>query len=62
MNRKRITPGIIVLGLLCLMYMITYIDRVNISTAANAIKKELGLPVHRQRTILSARYSDSHLI
>ncbi len=32
-----------VLFLLCLMYMITYIDRVNISTAAIVFKGELGL-------------------
>jgi MFS family permease len=32
-----------VLGLLCLMYLITYIDRVNIATAASEIKKELQL-------------------
>ena len=32
-----------VLFLLCLMYMITYIDRVNISTAALVFKGELGL-------------------
>jgi sugar phosphate permease len=32
-----------VLALLCLMYMITYIDRVNISTAAIDFRKELNL-------------------
>ncbi len=32
-----------VLFLLCLMYGITYIDRVNIATAAGAIQKEFGL-------------------
>ena len=32
-----------VIFLLCLMYMITYVDRVNISTAAIVFKKELGL-------------------
>ncbi len=32
-----------VLWLLCLMYLILYVDRVNISTAAPLIKKELGL-------------------
>ena len=32
-----------VLALLCLMYMITYIDRVNISTAAGVFRKELNL-------------------
>jgi sugar phosphate permease len=43
MKRLRLTPPTIVLGLLCLMYLITYIDRVNLSTAADAIKRELGL-------------------
>lgn len=33
----------ITLGIICLMYLVTYIDRVNISTAAGAIKKDLGL-------------------
>jgi len=33
----------IVLGLLCLMYFITYVDRVNIATAATAIKNEFAI-------------------
>ena len=33
----------VVLGLLCLMYMITYIDRSNLATAGGAIRKDLGL-------------------
>jgi MFS family permease len=33
----------IVLGLLCLMYLITYVDRVNIGTAATDIRRELHL-------------------
>ncbi|MBV8891539.1 MAG: hypothetical protein JO266_06110, partial [Acidobacteria bacterium] len=32
-----------VLLLLCLMYLIFYVDRVNISTAAPLIKRDLGL-------------------
>ena len=32
-----------VLLLLCLMYMLFYVDRVNISTAAPLIKSDLGL-------------------
>jgi sugar phosphate permease len=32
-----------VLVLLCLMYFITYVDRVNVSTAATAFKQEFGL-------------------
>jgi sugar phosphate permease len=43
MAARRFRPTHIVLGLLCLMYMITYIDRVNISTALDAIKRELHL-------------------
>jgi MFS family permease len=33
----------VVLGLLCLMYLITYVDRVNIATAASEIRRDLGL-------------------
>src|SRR5260221_6135622 len=40
---KRPKPTVVVLGLLCVMYLITYVDRVNISTAADAIKRELQL-------------------
>ena len=40
---KRPKPTTVVLGLLCVMYMITYVDRVNISTAADSIKRELAL-------------------
>src|SRR5260221_6393014 len=36
-------PSTIVLSLLCGMYFITYVDRVNIATAATAIKAEFGL-------------------
>ena len=36
-------PTRLVLFLLCLMYFITYIDRVNVSTAAGAFRKELHL-------------------
>src|ERR1700704_5306940 len=31
-----------ILGLICLMYLITYLDRVNISTAAPSISQEFG--------------------
>jgi sugar phosphate permease len=41
MKLRRATT--IVLGLLCLMYLITYVDRVNIATAAADIRKELHL-------------------
>ncbi len=40
---KRIGAPATVLFLLCLMYFITYVDRVNIGTAAPLIKKEFGL-------------------
>src|SRR5579862_4068654 len=33
----------VVLGMLCVMYFITYVDRVNIGTAASEIQKELRL-------------------
>jgi MFS family permease len=41
MSRVRPTTG--VLFLLCLMYAITYIDRVNVSTAATVFRQELHL-------------------
>jgi sugar phosphate permease len=34
---------LVVLGLLCVMYLITYVDRVNVATAAPAIQRELSL-------------------
>ena len=42
--KKRLlsAPGIVLL-LLCLMYFLTYVDRVNIATAGPIIKKEFGL-------------------
>jgi sugar phosphate permease len=43
MTRSRLRPTTVVLGLLCLMYLITYIDRVNLATAASEIRRELGL-------------------
>ena len=42
------------LGLLCLMYLITYVDRVNIATAAPEIKRELALSNTQLAFILSA--------
>jgi len=43
-----------ILGLLCLMYLITYLDRVNISTAAPEIRKEFGFDVVTMAWIFSA--------
>jgi sugar phosphate permease len=42
MAKRLGAPGNVLL-LLCLMYFITYVDRVNISTAAPLIEKEFGL-------------------
>jgi sugar phosphate permease len=46
-------PGI-VLTLLCLMYFITYVDRVNIGTAAPLIGKEFGLSKTELGLVFSA--------
>src|SRR5258708_22627168 len=43
-----------VLFMLCLMYFITYVDRVNLSTAAPAIQKEFGLSNTQLGLVLSA--------
>jgi sugar phosphate permease len=43
MRLKTPAASSVVLGLLCAMYLITYVDRVNISTAARDIQRELGL-------------------
>ena len=52
--RKYFSATNIVLFLLCLMYLITYIDRVNISTAAVEIRKEFGLSNTQLGLIFSA--------
>ena len=43
-----------VLALLCLMYFITYVDRVNVSTAASAFKGEFGLSNTQVGLVFSA--------
>src|SRR5271169_883344 len=43
-----------ILGLICLMYLITYLDRVNISTAAPEISKEFGFDKVTMGVIFSA--------
>src|SRR6516225_2165769 len=43
MRLRRPTATGLVLFLLCMMYLITYIDRVNIATAAEPIRKEFKL-------------------
>src|SRR5690349_1825395 len=50
--RHRVRGG--VLGLLCAFYALSYIDRVNISTAAPFIKGELGLTDTQLGLVLSA--------
>jgi len=52
MNKPRATTT--VLGLLCVMYLITYVDRVNIATAAPEIRRELRLSNTQLGFVLSA--------
>jgi sugar phosphate permease len=42
-KKKLLAATNVVLLLLCLMYLLTYIDRVNVSTASNVFEKELSL-------------------
>ena len=58
---KRPKPTTVVLGLLCVMYLITYVDRVNISTAADSIKRELGLS-NTQLGFLQSAFGYPYLI
>ena len=54
MKRRLFTaPGTVVL-LLCLMYLITYVDRTNMSTAAPLMRKELGLSLTQLGLAFSA--------
>ena len=50
----RFRPTTVVLTLLCLMYAITYIDRVNVSTAQGVFKQELHLSNTQAGFIFSA--------
>ncbi|MGY2046582.1 MFS transporter [Methylobacterium sp. JK268] len=52
--RVRVKATTSVLLLLCLMYFITYIDRVNVGTAASHIKQDLGLTNTQLGLIFSA--------
>ena len=54
MQRRLITATGNVVFLLCLMYLITYIDRVNLSTAAPLIRKEFGLSQTQMGIVFSA--------
>ena len=58
---KRPKPTVVVLGLLCVMYMITYVDRVNISTAADSIRRELALS-NTQLGFLQSAFGYPYLI
>jgi sugar phosphate permease len=52
--RSRVKVRHAILFLLCLMYFIAYVDRVNISVAAPALRKELGLTPTQLGLIFSA--------
>jgi sugar phosphate permease len=52
--RQGLRPTTMVLVLLCLMYAITYIDRVNVSTAAAVFRKELNLTNTQVGLVFSA--------
>jgi len=54
MQRRLITTSGNVVLLLCLMYLITYVDRVNIATAASEIRRELTLSNTQLAFVLSA--------
>ena len=41
--QRRVKTHHLILGVMCLMYFIAYIDRVNMSVAAPMIQEEMGL-------------------
>src|SRR6202022_4704770 len=49
-----LSPPNTLLFLLCLMYLLTYIDRVNVSTASNIFEKELHLDKTQVGFVFSA--------
>jgi MFS family permease len=51
---SRLSVPKVVLGLLCALYLIMYVDRVNIATAAPLIKSELSLSNTKLGIIFSA--------
>jgi sugar phosphate permease len=53
-RRRRLSATTTVLVLICLMYAITYIDRVNVSTAASVFKNELHLTNAQVGLVFSA--------
>ncbi|MCJ2046449.1 MFS transporter [Methylobacterium sp. J-078] len=52
--KRRVSASNMVLFLLCLMYFVTYLDRVNIATAGGEIMKDLGMTNTQFGLILSA--------
>ncbi len=54
MRKKRIPPTKIVLLYICVMYAITYMDRVNVSTSASVFQKELHLSNAQVGLVFSA--------
>src|ERR1700732_4923186 len=52
--RLRFKASHVVLAMLCVMYFITYVDRVNIGTAASEIPRELGLSNTQLGLVFSA--------
>jgi MFS family permease len=52
--RLRLKATHVVLAMLCVMYFITYVDRVNIGTAASEIQKELNLSNTQLGLVFSA--------
>src|SRR3981081_2419764 len=52
--RLRFKATHVVLAMLCVMYFITYVDRVNIGTAASEIQKELHLSNTQLGLVFSA--------
>jgi MFS family permease len=52
--KGRVSASNMVLFLLCLMYFVTYLDRVNIATAGGEIMKDLGMSNTQFGLILSA--------
>jgi|SRR5579864_9064490 len=53
-SARLMSPQTVMLAGLCVMYMITYIDRVNISTAAPILSKDLGLSKTELGLVFSA--------
>ncbi|AET93177.1 MFS transporter [Burkholderia sp. SFA1] len=53
-HRQRVKTRHIILGVMCLMYFISYIDRVNIAVAGPLIRQEMGLTSVQLGLVFSA--------